>query len=82
MCVEETVMMIHFSGNLKNIGVKKLTENLDLFLSTVSDEPKISGAMPLNCEKVNSVIALYIRKKVARGGWIFFILLAISCCLF
>ena len=45
-------MMIHFSGNLKNIGVKKLTENLDLFLSTVSDEPNISGAMPLNCEKV------------------------------
>ena len=64
-------MMIHFSGNLKNIGVKKFKENLDLFLSTVSDEPKISGAISLNCEKVNSVIALYIRKKVARGDGYF-----------
>ena len=34
--------------NLKNIGVEEFKENLDLFLSTVPDEPKISGAMPLD----------------------------------
>ena len=50
--------------NLKNIGVEEFKENLDLFLSTVPDEPKIGGAMPLNCEKSNSVI-----HQVSRGEW-------------
>ena len=50
--------------NLKNIGVEEFKENLDLFLSTVPDEPKIGGAMPLNCEKSNSVT-----HQVARGEW-------------
>ena len=48
--------------NLKNIGVEEFKEKLDLFLSTVPDEPKISGAMPLNCEKSNSLL-----HQVARG---------------
>ena len=48
--------------NLKNIGVEEFKENLALFLSGVPDEPKISGAMPLNCEKSNSLL-----HQVARG---------------
>ena len=43
---------------------QELKENLDLFLSTVPDEPKIGGAMPLNCEKSNSVT-----HQVSRGEW-------------
>ena len=50
--------------NLKRIGVEEFKEQLDQFLSTVPDEPKIGGAMPLNCEKSNSVI-----HQVARGEW-------------
>ena len=50
--------------NLRGIGVEEFKENLDLFLMTVPDEPKIGGAMPLNCEKSNSVI-----HQVARGEW-------------
>ena len=50
--------------NLKRIGVEEFKEKLDLFLSTVPDEPKIGGAMPLNCEKSNSVI-----HQVKRGEW-------------
>jgi hypothetical protein len=48
--------------NLRGIGVEEFKEQLDLFLSTVPDEPKISGAMPLNCEKSNSLL-----HQVARG---------------
>ena len=50
--------------NLKRIGVDEFKEKLDLFLSTVPDEPKIGGAMPLNSEKSNSVI-----HQVERGEW-------------
>ena len=50
--------------NLKRIGVEEFKEQLDQFLSTVPDEPKIGGAMPLNCQKSNSVI-----HQVARGEW-------------
>ena len=50
--------------NLKRIGFEEFKEKLDLFLSTVPDEPKIGGAMPLNCEKSNSVI-----HQVERGEW-------------
>ena len=42
--------------NLRGIGVEEFKEQLDLFLSSVPDEPKIGGAMPLNSEKSNSVI--------------------------
>ena len=50
--------------NLKRIGVEEFKEQLDQFLSTVPDEPKIGGAMPLNCEKSNSVT-----HQVSRGEW-------------
>ena len=49
---------------MKRIGFEEFKEKLDLFLSTVPDEPKIGGAMPLNCEKSNSVI-----HQVERGEW-------------
>ena len=49
---------------MKRIGVEEFKEQLDQFLSTVPDEPKIGGAMPLNYEKSNSVI-----HQVERGEW-------------
>ena len=48
--------------NLRGIGVEEFKEQLDLFLSSVPDEPKISGAMPLNCEKSNRLL-----HQVERG---------------
>ena len=48
--------------NLRGIRVEEFKEQLDLFLSSVPEEPKISGAMPLNCEKSNSLL-----HQVARG---------------
>ena len=50
--------------NLKNVGVEEFKEHLDLLLSTVPDEPKLGGAMPLNCEKSNSII-----HQIRRGFW-------------
>ena len=50
--------------NLKNVGVEEFKEHLDLLLSTVPDEPKLGGAMPLNCEKSNSII-----HQIRRGSW-------------
>ena len=50
--------------NLKGIGVDEFKEHLDLFLSSVPDEPKIGGAMPLNAEQSKSVT-----HQVARGEW-------------
>ena len=48
--------------NLRKIGVEEFKEQLDQFLSTVPDEPKIGGAMPLNYQKSNSLL-----HQVARG---------------
>ena len=48
--------------NLRRIGVEEFKEQLDQFLSTVPDEPKIGGAMPLNYQKSNSLL-----HQVARG---------------
>ena len=50
--------------NLTKIGVEDFKEHLDHFLSSLPDEPKIGGAMPLNAEKSNSII-----HQVARGQW-------------
>ena len=42
--------------NLTKIGVVEFKECLDRFLTSLPDEPKIGGAMPLNAEKSNSII--------------------------
>ena len=38
--------------NMKRIGVEEFKEQLDQFLSTVLDEPKISRAMPVKNQTV------------------------------
>ena len=50
--------------NLTNVGVQEFKEVLNCFLSSLPDEPKIGGAMPLNAEKLNSII-----HQVSRGEW-------------
>ena len=50
--------------NLTKIGVVEFKECLDRFLTSLPDEPKIGGAMPLNAEKSNSII-----HQVTRGRW-------------
>ena len=50
--------------NLTKVGVQEFKEHLDCFLSSLPDEPKIGGAMPLNAEKSNSII-----HQVTRGQW-------------
>ena len=39
-------------------------ENLDKFLKTIPDEPKIGGAMPMNSRQSNSII-----HQMERGEW-------------
>ena len=53
--------------NLRNVGVEEFKEQLDLLLSTVPDEPKIGGAMPLNSEKSNS-ITHQIKRVVGKNS--------------
>ena len=48
----------------RDVGVEEFKEKLDLFLSSLPDEPKIGGAIPLNSEKSNSII-----HQVSRGEW-------------
>ena len=50
--------------NLTKVGVQEFKEHLDCFLSSLPDEPKIGGAIPLNAEKSNSIIY-----QVSRGEW-------------
>ena len=50
--------------NLTKVGVLEFKEHLDCFLSSLTDEPKIGGAIPLNAEKSNSII-----HQVSRGEW-------------
>ena len=50
--------------NLTKICVEEFKEHLDRFLSSLPDEPKIGGSMPLNAEKSNSII-----HQVNRGKW-------------
>ena len=53
--------------NLRNVGVEEFKEQLDILLSTVPDEPKIGGAMPLNSEKSNS-ITHQIKRVVGKNS--------------
>ena len=50
--------------NMKGCGVEEFKENLDKFLQTIPDEPKIGGAMPLNTKQSNSII-----HQLERGEW-------------
>ena len=50
--------------NMKGCGVEEFKENLDKFLKTIPDEPKIGGAMPMNSRQSNSII-----HQMERGEW-------------
>ena len=50
--------------NLTKVDVQEFKEHLDCFLSSLPDEPKIGGAIPLNAEKSNSIIY-----QVSREEW-------------
>ena len=50
--------------NMKGCGVDEFKENLDKFLQTIPDEPKIGGAMPMNLRQSNSII-----HQMERGEW-------------
>ena len=41
--------------NLKGCGIEIFQQELDAYLSTVPDEPKIGGLMPLNSSQSNSI---------------------------
>ena len=41
--------------NLKGCGIEIFKQELDAYLSTVPDEPKIGGLMPLNSSQSNSI---------------------------
>ena len=49
---------------MKGCGVEEFKENLDKFLKTIPDEPKIGGAMPMNSRQSNSII-----HQMERGEW-------------